>query len=248
LWQFLCVADRNTKSEVFRLSDPKPGVRELAAYVRPFARKIGASVSSRLRNLYLRIVRTLWAAGVAVGLHRMVLKSRFPKRVERVLVLCTGNICRSPFAACWLQARVSEQNGSLEIASAGLDTTPGKEAYPLAAVTSRKHGIDLDRHRTTLVSAELVGKADVILVMELAHIRQLLEKFPEVSRKTFLLGHFAQERPLTDIRDPYGGTPEEFTRCYSFLSAACEGFLFHLQQASLSVRLAEPARSSRVRL
>lgn len=235
VWKFLSIVDPNTRSEVFRLSDPKPGVHELVAYSRPLIRKIGASLNSRLRNLYMRLVRALWKAGLAVGIHRMVLKSRFPRQVECVLVLCKGNICRSPFAAWWLQARVSEQNVPLEIASAGLDTTPGKEAYPLATITSRDYGIDLERHRTTSVSAELVRKADVILVMELVHIRQLLARFPDAGRKTFLLGHFAQERPLTDIQDPYGGTPEEFTRCYSFLSTACEGFLSHLKQVGMRV-------------
>lgn len=235
LWKFLCVADPNTRSEVFRLSDPKPGVYELAAYSRPLARNIGASVSSRLRNLYMGLVRALWKAGLAVGIHRMVLKSRFPKQVERVLVLCKGNICRSPFAAWWLQARVSEQHVPLEIASAGLDTTPGKEAYPLATMMSRDYGIDLERHRTASVSAELVQKADVILVMELVHIRQLLARFPDAGRKTFLLGHFIQKQPVTDIQDPYGGTPEDFTRCYSFLSTACEGFLSHLKEVGMRV-------------
>jgi protein-tyrosine phosphatase len=144
-------------------------------------------------------------------------------------VLCKGNICRSPFAARWLQAKVSEQNISLEISSAGLDAFSGKEAHPLAAIVSRDYGIDLARHRTAAVSAELVANADVILVMELAHIRQLHARFPDARRKTFLLGHFAQERPLTDIQDPYGHTREEFARCYSRLSAACDGFLVHLR-------------------
>ena len=230
LWNFLHILDRNTKSEVFRLSDPKPGVHELEDYSRSLIQAIGGALTKRLYDLYRGLIRTLWNAGLLVGVHRRALKSRFPRQVTRVLVLCRGNICRSPFADWWLQGKVSEQNLPLKISSAGLDTIPGKEAYPLAAIVSRDYGIDLGCHRTTVVSAELVAKADVILVMELAHIRQLLAKFPDAGRKTFLLGHFAQEKPVTDIQDPYGGTPEEFARCYAYLSAACEGFLVYLRK------------------
>lgn len=229
LWNFLNVLDPNTKSEVFRLSDPKPGVHELGDYSRPLIRAIGGALARRLSAWHGGFIRALWKIGLLVGVHRRDINSRFPRPVTRVLVLCKGNICRSPFADRWLHGKTSELNTPLEISSAGLDTTPGKEAYPLATIVSRDYGIDLGRHRTTMVSAELVTQADVILVMEVAHIRQLLEMFPDAGRKTFLLGHFAKEQPVTDIQDPYGGTPEEFARCYACLVAACEGFLVQLK-------------------
>jgi len=228
--RFLHVLDRNTKSEVFRLSDPKPGIHELADYGRSLVQSTVAAIRRRLFNLRSALARTLWDAGLHFGIHRVLMKSRFPETVGRVLILCKGNICRSPFADQWLQIKVSEEKLSLQISSAGLDTVPGKAAFPLAAIVSREYGIDLGRHRTVTVSEKLVADADIILVMELAHIRQLLEKFPDARRKTFLLGHFAQSKPLTDIRDPYGDAPEAFARCYSILSAACDGFLVYLRK------------------
>lgn len=227
---FLRVLDRNTKSEVLRLSDPKPGIYELADYTRSLIQSTGAAISRRFANLHGAVTRALWKAGLLFGVHRRLLKSRFPAKVSRVLILCKGNICRSPFAHRWLQRKVSEEHISVNISSAGLDTVPGKEAFPLAAIVSRDYGIDLGHHQTAAVSAKLVANADIILVMELAHIRQLLARFPDAGRKTFLLGHFAQSKPLTDIRDPYGDAPEEFDRCYSILSAACDGFLVYLRK------------------
>ena len=63
--------------------------------------------------------------------------------------------------------------------------------------------------------------------MEPDQARQLEQRFAEVSKKTFLLGHFSHERPVTEIADPYGGTAEEFVECYRVLTDACEGFLSH---------------------
>ena len=100
----------------------------------------------------------------------------------------------------------------------------------MATIVSLDFGVDLSLHRTAGVSEDMVENADVILVMELAHIRQLQLRFPAAVRKTFLLGHFAHERPVTDIKDPYGGTAEEFSQCYSYISVACDGFLNYLKE------------------
>ena len=229
LLNFVNVLDPNTKAEVFRPSDPKPGLHELENYCRSLIRGVGSALGRRLSNWRGRFTRAIWDMGLLAGVHRRVIRFRFPQSVTRVLVLCKGNLCRSPFVDRWFYGKLSEMNIPIEISSAGLDTTPGKEAYPLATVVSRDFGIDLGCHRTRMVSNELVMKADVILVMEVAHIRQLLKKFPDAGGKTFLLGHFAQEKPITDIRDPYGGTPEEFYRCYRCLVEACQGLLVQLQ-------------------
>lgn len=229
LWNFINVLDLNTKSEVFRVSDLKPGIYELMDYCRSLIHGAGGALARHLSDLQGRCVRVIWNVGVLAGVHRWDISSRFPRSVTRVLVLCKGNICRSPFADRWLHGKLSELNIPIEISSAGLDTTTGKEAYPLAMVVSRDFGIDLRRHRTTMVSKELVMKADVILVMEVAHIHQLLEKFPNVGGKTFLLGHFSEDKPITDIRDPYGCASEEFVQCYRCLVAACQGFIVQLQ-------------------
>jgi len=59
LWNFLHVLDRNTRSEVFRLSDPKPGVHELEDYSRSLIQAIGGALTKRLYDLYRGLIRTL---------------------------------------------------------------------------------------------------------------------------------------------------------------------------------------------
>jgi len=231
---FLRVWDPKTKSEVFRLSDLWPGLYELAFYGMPLLQRIRASAKARVRQARVFVLRTVWDAAILTGVHRVVLNARFPRKVDRVLVLCKGNICRSPFAAELLKKLSVKSGISLEIVSAGIDTTPGHNAYPLALSTSGRHGVDLTNHRTSMISADMVLRADLILVMEEYHVVALAAMFPDARPKTFLLGHFA-ERPVTDIRDPYDGTPEEFSRCYATIVNACEGLLVRLRgQMSLS--------------
>lgn len=221
---FLNVFDRKTKSEVMRLSDPHPGICEATRYAGYLMARVKAVIEERVRDLRISLVRASWSIGVAFGVHRLLLQARFPRRISRILVLCKGNICRSPFAAQVLRSRSSTMQIPLEIISAGLDTTPGKEAYPMARRVSRQYGISLDEHRTVSISAESVLTADIILVMELANKHNLLQRFPAARRKTFLFGHFGIP-PQTEIKDPYGGTLEEFDHCYGIIAAACDGFL-----------------------
>jgi len=153
-----------------------------------------------------------------------MVRARFPLQVSHVLVLCKGNICRSPFAAELLRKRAIERNIRLDIQSAGLDTTPGHQAYPLAKTTSHEYGVDLDHHQTTPITMDMVSWADLILVMEPVHVVNLYQMSSGARSKTFLLGHFASQA-TTDIHDPYEGTPKDFSRCYDIIDDSCEGLL-----------------------
>jgi protein-tyrosine-phosphatase/predicted ATP-grasp superfamily ATP-dependent carboligase len=215
---FLRVWDANTKGEVLRLSDPSPGIHELAAYGAHVARRLRAALGTRVTG-----VRTRWLR-LRMALTNGTRRLQLPVRVGRVLVLCKGNICRSPFAAQLLKKRATDRGIRLDVQSAGLDTTAGHDAYPLAKSTSRSYGVDLEQHRTAPVTTDMVSWADLVLVMEAAHVVHLRRTTPAAVSKTFLLGHFASSA-TTDIRDPYAGTAEDFRRCYALIDDACEGLL-----------------------
>jgi predicted ATP-grasp superfamily ATP-dependent carboligase/protein-tyrosine-phosphatase len=238
---FFSVFDPKTKPEVFRLLDLKPGIHEIGTYFRPLIRRVASATYKRLLDARLALARAAWAVGVALRVHRFRTKQALCKRIATVLVLCKGNICRSPFAAGYLETESVKRRLSMKIFSAGLDTTAGKPAYPLAAMISKKCGIDLGSHLTTVISKDMIEKADLILVMEITHTQMLFRLFPEARTKTVLLGHLSPD-PLTDIRDPYGGTPEEFEQCYALIVKACDGLLHHLQ-ASTQVDAADKKAS-----
>ncbi len=221
---FLRVWDPKTKSEVFRLSDPRPGLHELANYGMALMRRFGASLRARAKDARARLLRMCWNVALTTGVHRAIVRARLPQQVTRVLVLCKGNICRSPFAAELLKKRAMDRNIRLDIRSAGLDTTPGHDAHPLAKTASRGYDVDLDQHQTTPITMDMVSWADLILVMEAAHVVNLYGMSAAARSKTFLLGHFASQA-TTDIRDPYEGTPEDFSGCYAIIDDSCDGLL-----------------------
>lgn len=225
---FCKVLDPKTKAEVFLLHDPNPGFLEFIEYVRPLMRRVVSAVHSRVLNARIAAAKAVWVVGLELGAHRARIKRALPSRISNVLVLCKGNICRSPFAASYLEMQSTTRRLSVEVSSAGLDTTAGEAAYPLAKMTSTKYGIDLQHHRTVVISRDLVARADLILVMELLHNHMLFKSFPEARSKTFLLGHFSPN-PVMEIRDPYGGTPEEFEQCYALIVKACVGLFRHLE-------------------
>jgi protein-tyrosine-phosphatase/predicted ATP-grasp superfamily ATP-dependent carboligase len=225
---FLNVFDPRTKPEVLRLGDLGPGLYEIKAYLQSLSASIGPALARRLMAIRYATANAVWKFGLGLGLHRKRMKQRLSGRIQTVLVLCKGNVCRSPFAERYLAQHANAQDLPLQVLSAGLDTTAHEPAYPLAIVMASQYDLDLSTHRTTVISTELVERADLILVMELVHNTMLFRKFPEACEKTFLLGHFSS-RPVTQIRDPYGSTREQFDQCYTVIGQACDGLLGQLK-------------------
>ena len=149
---------------------------------------------------------------------------RFPKKIRHVLFICKGNICRSPLAAAYVEAKLREKNYRFIVRSAGLETTRGKEAYALAKVVAQQHGLSLKSHVTAPLIREMVEEADLILVMEYSHRRRLLGVYPSVRGKVFQLSQFSHMKS-GDIADPYQGTFEKFETCYQIIRQSCDDLL-----------------------
>lgn len=113
-----------------------------------------------------------------------------------ILVLCTGNICRSPIAERILRDFFPEK----EIDSAGLGALVGKPADASAINVAEKNGISLQGHKGRQFTAEMGRRYQLILVMERMHLEQVSNIAPELRGKTMLLGHWNGNK---DIPDPY---------------------------------------------
>lgn len=103
-----------------------------------------------------------------------------------ILVLCTGNICRSPIAERILRDFFPEK----EIDSAGLGALVGKPADASAINVAEKNGISLQGHKGRQFTAEMGRRYQLILVMERMHLEQVSNIAPELRGKTMLLGHW----------------------------------------------------------
>lgn len=133
------------------------------------------------------------------------LKKIVDEGVRRVLFVCTGNICRSPVAHYALlheleqvsvQGIAVESAGTLDIGSQPAKKDLVEIASPL--------GVDLSPHQSTHIAEEHIVRSDIIFVMELAHRKEILKRFPGCGDKLFLLSLFDYKYNGVDIQDPLG--------------------------------------------
>jgi len=103
-----------------------------------------------------------------------------------ILILCTGNICRSPMAEALLRERLRERGVDASVSSAGL-SFDDRPATDDAIDTAKGYGLDLRAHRSRLLAPELVERADLVLAMERLHAREAIVLADGALSKTFTL-------------------------------------------------------------
>jgi len=138
-----------------------------------------------------------------------------PSGVRSLLVICHGNICRSPFAATLLDRALPE----LEIRSAGLAAADGGPADAAAARAASRRGVCLDGHRARRLAAADLRSADLVLGMEGRHLEAALALAPERRERVRLLGEFLPEAPFT-ILDPWGRDDAVFDDVFARIELA----------------------------
>lgn len=139
----------------------------------------------------------------------------------RVLVVCYGNIYRSPFVAAWLRKNAGT---ALEIRSAGFHEREGRASEPGFIAIAHEFGIDLTEHRSRLIRSEDVLWADLVLIMDGHNYRLMHHHYPQALAKTLWLGAVTAATPVL-IEDPYRGSPECQRAVANQLDAACSALL-----------------------
>lgn len=115
---------------------------------------------------------------------------------KNVMMVCVGNICRSPIAEVLLQ----HQQPQLKVFSSGIGALVGKPADPKSIELMEEKGIDLTKHSAQQISSVLVSASDLILTMEKRHIDAIQTKYPESRGKVHLIGKWNDNQ---EIPDPY---------------------------------------------
>ncbi|MBI4719209.1 MAG: threonylcarbamoyl-AMP synthase [Planctomycetes bacterium] len=133
----------------------------------------------------------------------------------RILLVCTGNTCRSPMAAGLAGKLAADKLGcdmsslparGVLVSSAGTAGGLGRAA-PHAVTVLARRGIDISGHTSTALTAEQVRLADHVFVMTDAHRDAVIDLVPQVADRVQLL------LPDQEVGDPVGGTEEDYEAC-----------------------------------
>ena len=141
--------------------------------------------------------------------------------INRILVLCIGNICRSPMAEGLLKQALRGH----DISSAGLGALVGQPAEPHAIALMQQQGIDITAHRARQLESWMVGAADLVLVMDTEQKRHLEQQYPLCRGKTYRLG----ESGKYDIADPYRQGLDVFRETAGLIQQGVAGWVERIQ-------------------
>ncbi|WP_413729800.1 protein tyrosine phosphatase [Sodalis sp. RH22] len=137
---------------------------------------------------------------------------------DKILVVCVGNICRSPIGERLLKKYIPDK----AINSAGIHALVDHEADAMASMIAKKYGLSLEGHKARQISVQMCREHDLILVMEKKHIDALLKLAPDAQGKIMLFGHWNARE---EIADPYRKNAEIFDIVYRSLDHAAQDWV-----------------------
>ena len=192
-WDFFCWSDLGIV------------LSELNTIIQEHWSKCVNAANRRSRRLYLRHIQQ----------PRMIRKQRW-RPLDKVLVLCHGNICRSPLAA----ALAAERFPNASISSAGFHHSAGRYSPDFVLAAAERLGVDITAHRSKCVNAKMIDEAQLVLIMDIRNYELLKRNFPHALGKTVFLGMLLHT-PQLEIKDPYDN-PDSMQEIASKMKDAIE--------------------------
>ena len=141
--------------------------------------------------------------------------------IHKALLVCVGNICRSPMATALLAERLASWPAPPVVESAGVAAVSGAAADPIAIDLLSRRGMDISGHRARQLTAELASHFDLILVMEDRQQRAVERIFPPARGRVHRLGRFGD----FDIPDPYGKPRAAFESSLALIERGIDDFV-----------------------
>ncbi|WP_127792770.1 low molecular weight phosphatase family protein [Agromyces sp. LHK192] len=139
-----------------------------------------------------------------------------------VLVICTGNICRSPIAAQLLQARLDGIGVSAEVSSAGTRAMVGEPMTPEAMDALAALGVEPMPHRARQLTDALIRGSELILTATRAHRAEVASLVPAAARRAYTLREFARVASVVGAELPT--PPDDLFRALIATAPTQRGF------------------------
>lgn len=160
----------------------------------------------------------------------------------RVLLVCMGNICRSPMAEGVLRQRLAERNLPLavEVDSAGTHGYhEGSAPDSRAQETTLRRGIDISGQKARRVRDRDFERFNLVLAMDEENLAALIEQAPDEHRgKIRLLLEFAGDLANRNVPDPYYGGMLGFERVLDLVEEAMAGLVDELERRAAELAAA----------
>jgi len=192
------------KNDTWAIDDLTPGLLEFG----------------RLFKIKMALVRRILMTLSPWRFIRSYRTRRALHRARSVLVVCFGNIYRSPFAERYLRKRLPE---SVIIHSAGYLPQSGRQCHERAIDIAAEFDIAMADHRSRIIAPEAVEKADIILTFDKENRKTLKNIFPVAAEKIFLLGMLSFTGPVY-FEDPVEGNLYTIRNNYKAIKTAIDSF------------------------
>ena len=137
-----------------------------------------------------------------------------PSVFQKILTVCTGNICRSPVAEYLLRHELVSAGRTVEVRSAGIGAMVNDPADDAALAFMDDLSIPMEAHRAQQIAQSHTRWADLILVMQKHHLDYVVALDPTARGKTFLLGHWSKQ----EVPDPYQRGQASHVAAYQLVS------------------------------
>lgn len=140
-----------------------------------------------------------------------------------ILLVCTGNTCRSAMAEGILNKIISDNKDTdkFDVLSAGISVFSPTSASKNAILALNEMGIDISNHTSKQLTDDMINDADLILTMTNSHKVIIQNVCDDISEKIFTLNGYAYGADK-DVSDPYGMDLDEYKKCAKEIKDALE--------------------------
>ncbi len=146
------------------------------------------------------------------------------KKIKRIIFVCKGNICGSPFAEVVAKA----ENSNLPVVSMGYDTSGGDKAEPRAIKIAKEFGYNMESVCSTRLEKGMLCNGDLIIVMEVPYLKKLNRLTSDVDCQITLLGLW-DDVPILSIKNPCGRSESRFRKIFAYIHRSVQNIMNEIE-------------------